>query len=224
MMLKRWLFLWVLLIMLVPTGCTLGVVQQVTAPAVTVAPTAAPTHTPAVSAEAITPIAAVAVTAPNGAVLTRYAFAGTGATLTVEGKRVNWTGERRADGTTAVLAGDITLGDEGWEITQATLTRTDGSWKAQSTSTVLVQGIELADGSSCWFAGTGATFGFQDQRANFTCGDRKAQEITALFGELKPGDDGYKILRATGSLGEQGFTATTSAQMAVVALYVGPMQ
>jgi hypothetical protein len=223
MMLKRWLFLGLSLLMLAPTGCALGVVQSVTAPAATVAPTAAPTYTPAASAVTITPIAAVTVTAPNGASLIRYAFAGTGTTLTVDNKRVDWTGERRADGTESVLVGDITLGDEGWEITQAILAPADGGWKIQSSNVVLVQGIELADGSSCWFAGRGATFGFQDQRANFTCGDRKAQEITALFGELKPGDNGYEILRATGSLGEQGFTATSSAQMTVVALYVGPM-
>jgi hypothetical protein len=160
------------------------------------------------------------VKAPNGAVLTRYAFAGADKTM-VGGQPVNWKGLPQANGALPALLGDVVLGDQGWTITGATLVSSGNTYQAQSSATVLVQGMELADGTSCWFAGRGATFGFQDQRANFTCGDRTAKEITALFGELKAGTNGYEILRATGSMGENGFQASKSDTVGVAALFIG---
>lgn len=66
------------------------------------------------------------------------AWAGSGATLAIDEQRVNFTCETPD----LVLLGDIETTNEGWEITQATLTRgNDGAYSAESTEMAAIAAL-----------------------------------------------------------------------------------
>jgi len=67
----------------------------------------------------------------------RCAWAGSGATLAVDDKRVNFTCDSEED----VLIGEIQLGEEGWMLETATVTRDDSGFVVEPTGMVLITGL-----------------------------------------------------------------------------------
>lgn len=80
-------------------------------------------------------------------------FAGTGATIAVDGKRANFACPKVGD-SNVVLLGNINVGDKSWQIQKAVVNMTATGFTTKSTETAPVTRIELADGSICAFAGT----------------------------------------------------------------------
>ncbi len=146
-------------------------------------------------------------------------FAGTGATITVDGKRANFSCPKMGE-SNVVLLGEIKVGDKSWQIQKAVVNMTDKGFTTKATETVLVTRIELADGSSCAFAGTGTTITIDGKRANFTCG-RQGNNDVALLGEIKAGEKGWQIERAVIDMTNKSFAGTTEA-MTIKAISVGP--
>jgi len=145
-------------------------------------------------------------------------FAGTGATITIDQKRANFTCEAEGDAET-VLLGEITLGDEGWMIEKANLTHENEIFVADSTVQVIVDYIELEDGTQCAFAGTGATIAVEQERVNYTCGTENEADVV-LAGDVQIGDEGWTILKALIVPTDDGFTTTESKMMLITALGV----
>lgn len=149
--------------------------------------------------------------------MTTCLFAGTGATFGADGERVNFTcGSTEAD-PMVVLAGEVQIGDDGWMIDQATVTSTDDGWETTAAAMVPVQGIDLDDGTECLSAGTGATFGVDGERVNYTCGTDEAGDEIVLAGEIVIDDEGsWTIKKAAAASSDDGWE-TKSSEMAVIA-------
>lgn len=141
-------------------------------------------------------------------------FAGTGAT-TVNGERANFDCDTD-DNSIVVLAGEVTLGDEGWEITRATVVNSNGTIRVRSTEEMLVSHIELEDGTICAEAGTGATFGVNGERVNYSC----EEAGIVLAGDIELGDEGWEILKATVESTDDGFETLDSGMELISALGV----
>jgi len=164
------------------------------------------------------PTATPAAPAPEAATPLRCLFAGAGATLAFEGKRLNFACERDGENEVGLL-GDIVPSDAGWTIEKATIGRGDAGFELLSSELVLVEHIELADGTSCAFAGTGATLAFEGKRLNFTCGSPEV----GLLGEVTLGDEGWMIEEGTIERGESGFRLASSEPVLIAALLVSPL-
>lgn len=118
-------------------------------------------------------------------------WAGEGATLAFDGKRVNYTCSKNAERITALL-GDPTPGAAGvWSVEKATIKHdSNGFTLASSESlTLLAATLDLADGTQCAFAGQGATLAFAGKRLNYTCG-KPSTEIVGILGDLTIGARG----------------------------------
>ncbi len=140
---------------------------------------------------------------------------GTGATFTVNGERANF--DCGTDGNTiVVLVGDVTLGDEGWEITRANVVNRNGTFRVRSTEEMLVSHIELQDGTICAEAGTGATFLVNGERVNYTCDE----EGVVLAGGIESGEDGWEILKANVESTNEGWETLSSGMEPISALGV----
>jgi len=146
-------------------------------------------------------------------------FAGTGATIAVDGKRANFACPKVGE-SSVVLLGDIKVGDKSWQIQRAVVNMTDKGFTTKSTETVPIIRIELADGSICAFAGTGTTITIDSKHANFTCG-RQGDNDVVLVGDIKTGDKGWQIERAVINMTNKSFAGTTEA-MTIKAISVGP--
>ncbi len=72
----------------------------------------------------------------------------------------------------------------------------------------------LPDGTTCTFAGTGATLSFAEGRLNYTCGDPDAMPMLALLGDpvqdVMQGAGVWTATLATISHGDAGFTLDSS--------------
>jgi hypothetical protein len=149
----------------------------------------------------------------------RCLFAGTGATLAFDGKRLNFTCEREGENETGLL-GDVVMSDVGWTIEKATIGHGDAGFSLLSSQMVLIDGIELADGTLCAFAGMGATLAFEGKRLNFTCGSPEV----GLLGEVRLTEDGWAIEKAVIEHGDSGFTLLSSEEVLITALLATPMK
>lgn len=71
-------------------------------------------------------------------------FAGTGATITVEGQRAAFTCGVTPDGAELVLVGDIVVGDSGWTILKATVSRSEsGEIAAVASETAVIESLAV---------------------------------------------------------------------------------
>lgn len=125
---------------------------------------------------------------PDG---TACAWAGEGATLAFDGKRVNYTCSESTEAIIALL-GDPTPSDSGvWSVEQATIKHGSDGFTLESSATVTFRAatLDLADGATCAFAGTGATMAFDGKRLNYTCGE-PADELVGIIGDLSAGEAG----------------------------------
>ena len=149
----------------------------------------------------------------------RYcAFAGTGATPAFEGKRLNFmcSGEGRQE---VGLLGDIEFTERGWEIEKGVIAHGDEGFSLESSEMVTVSHIELVDGTTCAFAGTGATLAFEGKRLNFTCPGEGKEEV-GLIGEVAITDQGWEIEKAVIAHGDEGFSLESSEMVQIAALII----
>ena len=86
----------------------------------------------------------------------RCSWAGGGATLTFGGKRLNFTCGAQG-GEQVGLIGNVSTGNQGWEIEKAVYARGSGDWLLKSSAQQQITHIDLADGARCAWAGRGAT-------------------------------------------------------------------
>jgi hypothetical protein len=137
--------------------------------------------------EVETPASAMetAIVLPDG---TECLHAGRGATLAFEGKRLNYT-----CGDTIGLIGDITIAN-GSELTLEMATIDGTTITGSETMVLMVESVDLADGTVCLNAGQGATLAFDDNRLNFTCGD---DNTTGLIGDITQEDGVFIAEMAT---------------------------
>jgi hypothetical protein len=148
----------------------------------------------------------------------RCAFAGTGATLAFEGKRLNFTCPQQRDAGVGLL-GDPVSGPQGWEIEMGVYAHGDEGFTLQSSQMVTVMEIELSDGMHCPFVGTGASLAFEGKRLNFTC-PRAGDKEVGLIGDVVQTDRGWEMERATIAHSDQGFALQSSELVPIAALIV----
>lgn len=146
------------------------------------------------------------------------AFAGTGATLAFEGKRLNFTCDPQG-GKEVGLLGDVVPGPQGWEMEMGVIAHGDEGFTLESSEMVTVLEIELSDGMHCPFAGTGASLAFEGKRLNFSC-PRDGDNEVGLLGEVVLTDRGWEMERATIAHTEQGSTLQSSELVPIAALIV----
>jgi hypothetical protein len=99
-------------------------------------------------------------------------FAGTDATLTVEGERVTYRCE--ADEAEVVLLGELDFAtDSELSVTRAVLELGEDGFEVATSERLetFVARTVLADGTECLHAGFGATLAFGDRRLNYSCDD-----------------------------------------------------
>lgn len=112
-------------------------------------------------------------------------FAGRGATLAFEGKRLNYTCSESQG-----LIGEVVIAN-GMEMMVEVAT-IDGTTITDSEPLSFWVGtVELADGPTCLNAGQGATLAFEDQRLNYTCSDD-----TVLIGEISQSEATFRVDQA----------------------------
>lgn len=151
-------------------------------------------------------------------------WAGEGATLAFDGKRVNYTCTS-ADAGDTVLVGDITQDEETvWTVTEGTVVTGTNGFELQDAHdvTFFLAELDLVDGDTCLHAGFGATFGYDDKRANWTCNEVEGK-IVAVLGPLTPGDadepGAYYADKWIGVMdSEKGFVGQTEFNVPVVTI------
>ena len=148
----------------------------------------------------------------------RCAFAGTGATLAFDGKRLNFTCPQQKEAGVGLL-GDAVPGPQGWEMEMGVYAHGDEGFTLQSSEMVTVMEIELSDGMHCPFVGTGASLAFEGKRLNFSC-PRDGDKEVGLIGDVVPTERGWEMERATIAHTDQGFELLSSEMMPIAALIV----
>lgn len=117
---------------------------------------------------------------------TQCLFAGTGATLAFDGKRLNYTCGFQGEDQVGLI-GDV-LVQNGDLIAEKAIIghNNDGFYLKES---INVSGpaavVELGDGTQCLNAGQGATLAFEGKRLNFSCGIQNEDQL-GLLGDLQP--------------------------------------
>jgi putative hemolysin len=189
-----------------PTATPIQPSQSPPATPVSPTPTEVIESTPA---PATTQQAAI-IELPDG---TRCSFAGTGATLTFEGKRLNYTCE--AEGQEVGLLGDLKQSEGVWTVEKVVIGHGDSGFFVQESEevTMTIERIELADGTQCLFAGTGATLAFEGKRLSYTC-QVEGQEV-GLLGDLKQSEGVWKVEKVVIGHGDSGFFVQESEEVTI---------
>ena len=151
-------------------------------------------------------------------------FTGTGATLAFDSQRLNYTCTAQGVEPMIGLIGEIAQDEAGMlTATRATVERdADGFELTDSAAvTFLISQITLADGTTCAFAGTGATLAFDGERLNYTCGDPSV----GLLGNLIPGEAGqWSATKAMLSRGDNGFELEETEEVSVARIEGAEME
>ena len=178
----------------------------------------------AMGEEAANPVdqsATATITLPDGH---ECLFAGTGATLAFDAKRLNYTCSSMDELPFTGLLGDITQESAGMlTVEVVTINRADNGFvlDASQEMTFLAAEITLADGTQCAFAGEGATLAFEGERLNYTCGDPSI----GLLGALTQGEAGvWTATKVTLEHSDSGFTIAESEEMAILSIHGAEMQ
>jgi hypothetical protein len=210
------LLLSALLLALIVTACGATPLPTAVPPTATKAPTA--TAVPPTLAPATATVAANA-TAVSGAVAgTRCLFAGAGATLSFNNKRLNFTCPQVGTDESGLI-GNVLTGAREWEIEKAIYARGSDGFTMKSSAKATIAYIELADGTVCASAGGGATLAFGGKRLNYTC-PSQGGDIVGLIGDVVLGAKGWEIDKALISQTSSGFTLKSSAVGQIAGLRV----
>lgn len=186
-----------------------------TAPAAT--PTAVP---PTAVPPTVTKPPAAAPTAPAASIVlpdgTRRDFAGRGATLAFDGKRLNYTCGSAEVG----ILGDIRKAGAGIAVERVALARKDNAWTIAKSETITMEiaTIELPDGTACANAGKGATLAFDGKRLNYSCGG----DELGLIGDLQINGEFVSAERARFARENNAWVLKQSAVMPVRLLRAAP--
>jgi len=141
------------------------------------------------------------VTLPSGEVC---GYAGGGATLAFDGLRLSWTCEVAPSGPRGLLGEPVVLGETNvsWRL-GSTARRSDGAGfelaRLDSIDGRVVR-FTTVTGTTCSFAGEGATLAFAGDRVNYTC-DGDAVAIGALMSDAR----GLRATIGTLARTEEGF-------------------
>lgn len=153
-------------------------------------------------------------------------WAGDGATLAFDGERLNYTCTApsaepgaHTDGDTIGLIGDFIPGFENvWTVEEAVIGRDDTGYVLKSTTPVTFRTDQatLTNGTTCLWAGGGATLAFDGKRVNYTCG-KEGEDTIGLLGLVAPMGMGiWSAERASIGHGSEGFTLNSSLVMPVM--------
>jgi hypothetical protein len=126
--------------------------------------------TRAVGADVAPAVQATSFILPDG---TSCQFAGTGATLSFNGQRANYTCSNPA----MVILGTPTLQNSIWNVTVGNVS--GGTITSSTNVPMTIMTVALLDGSSCTYSATGAQTLVEGQPMNYTCEPR-----TALIGDF----------------------------------------
>ena len=153
--------------------------------------------------------------------------AGTGATITLDGKRLNYTCPKQGS-YEAGLFGDPSAGAKGWQIDEKNYQKaSNGGYQTASTTPMLISAIALIDGTKCSFAGTGATITLNGKRVNYTCPKAGSDEVALIgniAGNITAGGQGFQIEKASYTFSQGSSTVKSSAMVPIKALDVAPLQ
>jgi hypothetical protein len=148
-------------------------------------------------------------------------FAGTGATLAFDGKRLNYTcTDPNAPAT--VLLGNPQLGESGQvTVTQGIIVHGDEGFALESSEvvTALLAVVVLPDGTWCRHAGFGATLAFDGKRLNYSCGEPGDNEL-GLIGDLQNEAGVLMAEQATLGRDASGFVLEATEMVAVTPLRI----
>lgn len=189
-MLPKSLFVTGLAALLVLSACTFTVQPEMDAapPAPAEAP-AEPAQPEEIQPEEIQPSLQAAFILPDG---NRCLFAGTGATMAFDGKRVNYTCDVAPEGKIVAILDDPVQPETGlteWQVEVAVISPGSEGFTLDSSEVIQFTAwqIDLAGDVTCLHAGFGATFGFDDERVNYTC-------EPATAGATGPTHGGFLVL------------------------------
>jgi putative hemolysin len=155
---------------------------------------------------------------PDG---TRCSFAGAGAALTFEGKRLNYTCE--VEGQEVGLLGDLQQSEGAWRVEKAIIGHGDSGFFLAALEPVdmTIARIELADGTQCLFAGAGTTLAFDGKRLNYTC-EVEGEEV-GLLGDLWQSEGVWRAEKAAIGHGDSGFFLKESEEAAIRVMSGNPV-
>jgi len=180
-------------------------------------PAAAPADESSTESTATERAETAAIVLPDGL---RCLFAGTGATLAFDEKRLNYTCEE-TDEAVIGLIGDIAQPSSTMlAVERANIVPGDEGFTLESSEivTFTVNWVTLADGTQCAHAGEGATLAFNEKRLNYTCGEEDDASI-GLIGELLPAGEGiWTVEKAVIGRDDSGFVLNSSALEVVTEL------
>lgn len=170
---------------------------------------AVPTATPIVISA---PQQATNIQLPDGA---PCLFAGKGATLAFEGKRVNYTcGESAGAGTVILGTPQFKNGSGSIQIGVVERKADGSALKSSQTLSLDISQVELSDGSKCLFAGKGATLAFDGKRLNHTCG---APDV-GLIGDFDMTDSLWTVEKVTLERKDGAFAIRSSEKVTIKAV------
>lgn len=191
-----------------PAAGPVDVFRKVTAG--TLLPVSPPSSAPVTDAS----VSATSIQLPDGMTCQ---FAGRGATLAFEGKRVNYTCGQ-SDKENTVILETPAFKDGVLMIQRGVMVRTaDGfALKSSQLITMDITRIELVDGTKCFFAGKGATLAFEGKRLNYTCG----RPDIGLIGDITTNDPLWTAEKVLLEWKPDGF-AITSREVVKIKVVVG---
>jgi hypothetical protein len=174
---------------------------------------AATSYVPTVLAQ---PVQATALQLPDGSVCQ---WAGNGATASFNGQRVTYTCGSAPDNGTVVILGPPTFQNGAWVITEGIVEPSASGQRLRSSQTVTmdITHVNLVDGLSCDFTGSGGGVTVEGKRLNYICGGRSD---IGLLGDFNTSNQVWTAERVhlTGSGGN--FTVAAREQVGI-ALGVG---
>lgn len=158
--------------------------------------------------------APAAIVLPDG---TECLWAGNGATIAFEGRRVNYTCGTTDAGDVVLLGDPVSPEETVWTVTRGIVGRENDAFVLTESAeeTFFQAQLDLADGSTCLHAGFGATFGVEEQRVNWTCD--QAEPTNVVAGPLSAlGNGVYTAFKAQVSRTADGFTTDSTETVPVL--------
>jgi hypothetical protein len=120
-------------------------------------------------------------------------FAGAGATMGIDGERLNFTCSQ-AGAVMVGLFGDIQPGADGWAIARKSFQSGADGFVGLGSEMTRIEALLLHDGMRCQWADGASAQTFAGRPVNFTCPSETGAEYV-LLGDVTLGDEGWLIER-----------------------------
>ncbi len=152
------------------------------------------------------------ITLPDG---TACRHVGLGAPLVFQVRRVTYTCGLQG-GQETVLVGAFSIAGQEITVTRGVVGQGTSGFVLLSSqrSEFRIERLTLLDGTSCAFAGSGATLAFAGKRVNYTCTD----PLDVLLGDFSVSGDVVSVARGTVGRDGSGFVLLSSAPAGVRAI------